>query len=181
MECSQTCGFHMFDVFDTVPFIPFQPLEWTHPPIVHSLQGWVFKCGISLIPGSWGRRYQSPISPYNNLCGKEGVLVLRVHAPRSFWRSSCLLSLTFPPWRHLAGVDIERARPRARRLVVWNMICFFGRLLHGCVWLGLASSAMQKRLQTNYDVHSHKRCDNDVLCGKGGLLWFVYDVSISCY
>jgi hypothetical protein len=27
MELSQACGFHMFDVFDTVPCIPFQPLQ----------------------------------------------------------------------------------------------------------------------------------------------------------
>lgn len=27
MEQSQTCGFHIFGVFDTVPFIPFQPLQ----------------------------------------------------------------------------------------------------------------------------------------------------------
>jgi hypothetical protein len=26
VERSQTFGFHMFDVFDTVPFIPLQPL-----------------------------------------------------------------------------------------------------------------------------------------------------------
>jgi hypothetical protein len=24
---SQTCGFHICDVFDTVPMIPFQPLQ----------------------------------------------------------------------------------------------------------------------------------------------------------
>jgi hypothetical protein len=27
MEQSQTCGFHMFDVLDTFPFIPFKPLQ----------------------------------------------------------------------------------------------------------------------------------------------------------
>ena len=26
-------GFHIFGVFDTVPFIPFQPLQWGHSPI----------------------------------------------------------------------------------------------------------------------------------------------------
>jgi hypothetical protein len=27
MEWSQTYGFHMYDVFDTVPFITFQPIQ----------------------------------------------------------------------------------------------------------------------------------------------------------
>jgi hypothetical protein len=27
MERSQACGFHMFDVFDTIPLILFQPLQ----------------------------------------------------------------------------------------------------------------------------------------------------------
>ena len=27
MERCQTCGFHIFDVFDTVPLITFQPLR----------------------------------------------------------------------------------------------------------------------------------------------------------
>ena len=33
MEWNKTRGFHISDVFHTVPFIPFQPLQWTHPPI----------------------------------------------------------------------------------------------------------------------------------------------------
>jgi hypothetical protein len=33
MELSQTCGFYMFDVFDTAPLIPFHPLQWACPPI----------------------------------------------------------------------------------------------------------------------------------------------------
>jgi hypothetical protein len=33
MELSQTCGFHMFDVFDT---IPFQPLQLSCPPTAPS-------------------------------------------------------------------------------------------------------------------------------------------------
>ena len=27
VERSQTCGFHMFDVVDTVPLTPFQPVQ----------------------------------------------------------------------------------------------------------------------------------------------------------
>jgi hypothetical protein len=32
MEWYQTPGSRVFDVFDTVPFIPFQPLLWAGPP-----------------------------------------------------------------------------------------------------------------------------------------------------
>ena len=33
MDWNQTLGFHMFDVFDTVPLIPFKPLQWACLPI----------------------------------------------------------------------------------------------------------------------------------------------------
>ena len=33
MERGQTFGFHTLDVFDTIPFIPFPPLQCARPPI----------------------------------------------------------------------------------------------------------------------------------------------------
>jgi hypothetical protein len=71
MEWSQTCGFQTFDVFDTVPCIPFQPLQWARPPVAPpSLIHWCqWPWPVMRLLTFWGVwPFTPPLVSWNHTC-----------------------------------------------------------------------------------------------------------------